>query len=174
MHKDTKNEYDPNGFDINSMHKDTKNEYNPNGFNKNGMHKDTKNKYNLNGFDINGRQKDTKNEYDPNGFDINGMHKDSGIFLNKKNLVRNDLLNNINWLKNKNEFLKLYDEIIKKGEFTGTANKKVISSKIFKDFTEDILNGKIKNNNKQEIYKKRFNNVENDLSKSKKLNMLIK
>ena len=112
--------------------------------------------------------KDTKNEYDPNGFDINDMHKDTGTFLNKKNLVRNDILNNINWLKNKNEFLKLYNKIIKKGEFTGTANKKIISSKIFKDFAEDILNGKIKNNNKQEIYKKRFDNVENDLSKSKK------
>ena len=66
------------------------------------------------------------------------------LFLIKKNLIRDDILQNIDWLKNKNEFLKLNDKIIKNGEFTGTANKKVISSKIFKDFAEDISNGKIK------------------------------
>ena len=70
-------------------------------------------------------------------------------------------------MKNKDEFLKLYNEIIKNGEFTETANKKVISSKIFKDFAEDILNGNIKNNNKNKIYKKRLDGVENDLPKSK-------
>ena len=70
-------------------------------------------------------------------------------------------------MKNKDEFLKLYNEIIKNGEFTETANKKVISSKIFKDFAEDILNGNIKNNNKNKIYKKRLDGVENDLIKSK-------
>ena len=37
--------------------------------------------------------------------------------------------------------------------------KKVISSKIFKDFVEDILNGKIKNS-KKEKYTKIFNDVE--------------
>ena len=46
-------------------------------------------------------------------------------------------------------------KIIKNGEFIETANKKVISSKIFKDFVEDILNEKINNNNKKiYIYKK--------------------
>ena len=70
-------------------------------------------------------------------------------------------------LENKDEFLKLYDKIIKE-EFTGTVNKKVISSKIFKDFKEDILKGEINNNNKKVIYKKRLNGVENDLTKSKK------
>ena len=33
--------------------------------------------------------------------------------------------------------------------------KQVISSKILKDFAEDILNGNIKNNNRKEIYKKK-------------------
>ena len=37
------------------------------------------------------------------------------FFLNKKN---------INWLKNKDEFLKLYNEIIKNGEFSENINKK--------------------------------------------------
>ena len=60
----------------------------------------------------------------------------------------------INWLKDKNKFLKLYNEIIKNGKFNETVNKKVISSKIFKDFVEDILNGKINNNNKKEKYQK--------------------
>ena len=66
----------------------------------------------------------------------------------------------MNWIKDKNEFLKLYNEKIKNGKFTETANKKVISSKIFKDFVEDILNEKINNNNEKEKYKKRFDDVE--------------
>ena len=41
---------------------------------------------------------------------------------------------NINWLKGKDEFLKLYDEIIKNGEFSEKIEKKSISSKLFKDF----------------------------------------
>ena len=75
------------------------------------------------------------------------------------------MLNNLNWLANKDEVLKLYDKIIKENEFTETVNKKVISSKIFKDFIEDILSGKIKNNNKKEIYIKRLDGVENYLTK---------
>ena len=90
-----------------------------------------KKKYDLNGFDINGKHKDTKNKYDPNGFDIKGKHKDTDTFLNKENDIRKDISKNINWLKDKNEFLKLYDEIIENGEFSETINKKVISSNIF-------------------------------------------
>ena len=45
------------------------------------------------------------------------------FFLNKKN---------INWLKNKDEFLKLYNEIIKNGEFSESITKKNISSFEFK------------------------------------------
>ena len=65
------------------------------------------------------------------------------------------MFNDLNWLENKDEFLELYDKIIKEEEFTETVNKKVISSKIFKDFLEDILSGKINNNNRKEIYKKK-------------------
>ena len=141
--------YDLNGFDINGKHKDTNNEYDPNGF------------------DINGKHKDTNNEYDPNGFDIKCMHRDTGTFLNKENDIRKDISKNNNWLKNNNEFLKLYNEIIKNGEFTETIIKKVMSSEIFKVFVEDILNGKI-NDNKIEKYIKKINNIEKDLNKSKK------
>ena len=49
---------------------------------------------------------------------------------------------NINWLKDKNEFLKLYDEIIKNGEFSETINKKVISSNIFKNFFRKYIKQK--------------------------------
>ena len=52
--------------------------------------------------------------------------------------------------------LKLHNKIIKEEEFTGTVNKKVISSKIFKDFIEDILSRNINDNNKKEIYKKKI------------------
>ena len=41
LHKDTKNKYDPNGFDMKGLHKDTENKYGPNGFNMKGLHKDT-------------------------------------------------------------------------------------------------------------------------------------
>ena len=75
---------------------------------------------------------------------MNGIHKDTKTFFNKEKFIRKDLLNNLNWLENKDEFLKLYDKIIKEKEFTETVNKKVISSKIFKNFIEDILSGKIK------------------------------
>ena len=114
---------------------------------------------------MNGINKDTGNKYDPDGYDINGINKDNGTFLNRGNLFREDISHNINWLKNEDDFLELYDKIIKNGKFTETVNKKVISSKIFKDFAEDILNGNIKNNNKKEIFKKRLDGVENDLDK---------
>ena len=99
---------------------------------------------------------------------MKGIHKDTKTFFDKENFIRKDLFNYLNWLENKDEFLNLYDKIIKEKEFTGTFNKKVISSKIFKDFIEDILSAVINNNNKNEIYKKRLNDVENDLTKSKK------
>ena len=76
------------------------------------------------------------------------------------------MFNDLNWLENKDEPLKLYDKIIKE-EFTGTVNKKVISSKIFKDFIEDIVEI-LTIIVKKEIYKKRLYNVENNLTKSKK------
>ena len=74
-------------------------------------------------------------------------------------------LNDLNWLENKDEFLKLFDKIIKEEEFTGTVNKKVILSKIFNDFIGDILSGNINDNNKKEIYKKKLDDVENNLTK---------
>ena len=85
---------------------------------------------------------------------MKGIHKDTKTFFNKEKFIRKDLLNDLNWLENKDEFLKLYDKIIKEEEFTGTVNKKVISSKIFKDFIEYMLSGNINDINKKEIYKK--------------------
>ena len=118
------------------------------------IHKNTDDIYDPNGFDINGKYKDTKNKYDPNDFDINGKHKDIGTFLDKKNDIRKDISKNINWLKDKDEFLKLYNNIIKNGESSEKINKKVISSEIFQAFMDDILNGKI-NDNKIEKYVKK-------------------
>ena len=89
----------------------------------NYTHKDTNDIYDPNGFDINGKHKDTKNKYDPNGFDINGKHKDTGTFLDKKNDIRKDISKNINWLKDKGELLKLYNEIIKNREFSEMIKK---------------------------------------------------
>ena len=166
-HKKTKYKYDPNGFDIDEKHKDTGYIYNLNDFNIKGVHRYTKDKYNPEGYDIKGIHKDTTDKYNPEGYDMKVIYKDTKTFFNKERFIRKDLFNDLNWLENKDEFLKLYDKIIKE-EFTRAFNKKVISSKIFKDFIEDILSGKINNSNKKEIYKKRFDGVENDLTKFKK------
>ena len=131
IHKDTGNRYDANGFNIDGFNKDTGNRYDRNGFDRSGLNKDTNYKFDPNDFNRDGIHNETKNEYDPNGFNRDGIHKDTGTFFNKENVINKNLLKNLYWLKNKDEFLKLYNEIIKKGEFTGTANKKVISSKIF-------------------------------------------
>ena len=70
---------------------------------------------------IDGKDKYTKTKYNRDGFDRHGFdrdakHKDTGIFLNNEN---------INWLKNKDEFLKLYNEIIKNGEFMKVLTKQI-------------------------------------------------
>ena len=70
--------------------------------------------------------------------------------------------------KHKNEFLKLYDEIIKNGEFSETINKKVISSNIFKIFLENILSGNIKDN-EAEDYLRGIYDIEKKKLKTKKL-----
>ena len=67
--------------------------------------------------------KDTDDIYDSNGFDINGRHKDTDTYLDKRNDIRKDISKNISWLKDKGEFLKLYDEIIKNGEFSEMIKK---------------------------------------------------
>ena len=63
--------------------------------------------------------------------------------------------------------MKLYDEVIKNGEFSEKFLKKSISSKAFKDVLEDILNGKI-NDNEIENYIEKINDIEKDLNKFKK------
>ena len=121
----------------------------------NGFDKDGKSKYDSNGFDKDGKHKDTKTKYDSNGFDKDGKHKDTGIFLNKKN---------INWLKDEDEFLKLYNEIIKNGEFCEKISEKnSISSYDFKKISESILNGKVDDDKILKKIKK-INKIENDLN----------
>ena len=58
---------------------------------------------------------------------MKGIHKDTKAFFNKEKFIRKDLCDDLNWLENKDEFLKLYDKIIKEEDSTGTVNKKVIS-----------------------------------------------
>ena len=159
--------FDKEGFDQGGLHKDTGTKYNfegfdKEGFDKEGLHKDTKNKYNPNGFDKEGLHKDTKNKYDPNGFDKESLHKDTNTFLNKEKNIRKDILENVNWLNDKDEFLKLYGKIIKNGEFMANTEKNYyISSYLVKEFLEDILSGKIKYNNIED-YEKEINDIEND------------
>ena len=166
--------YDYSGFDINSKHIETNNEYDPNGFNIKGIHRDTNNEYDPHGFDIYQIHKDTDYMHDPNGFNIKGIHRDTGIFLNKENDIRKKISKNINWLNDKDKFLKLYDEIIKNGEFSVNTKNKSISSNIFKKCLEDILSGDIKDNEAKD-YIKGINDIEkklNKLKKDKKINEL--
>ena len=128
-----------------------------NSFDKDGIQKDTKTKYDTNDFDKDCIHKDTKTKYDSNGFDKDGIHKDTGIFLNKKN---------INWLKDEDELLKLYNEIIKNGEISEKINKKNISSYEFKKFMENILNEKV-NGDKMIKKIKTINEIENNLNNLK-------
>ena len=112
--------------------------------------------------------------HDPNGFNIKGIHRDTGTFLNKENDIRKKISKNINWLNDKDKFLKLYDEIIKNGEFSVNTKNKSISSNIFKKCLEDILSGDIKDNEAKD-YIKGINDIEkklNKLKKDKKINEL--
>ena len=155
--------YDINDFDKYGKHKYTNTKYNFSGFDKNGFDK--------NGFDKNGLHKDTKNKYDLNGFDKYGKHKDTNTFLDKEKNIRKDILKNIKWLKDRDEFLKLYDKILKNGEFRVINKNEYISLNIFKEFLEDILSGNIKDN-EVEIYIEEINDIEeilNNLIKSKKI-----
>ena len=101
--------FDKEGFDEGGLHKDTGTKYNFEGFDKEGFDKE--------GFDKESLHKDTKNKYDPNDFDKYGKHKDTNTFSNKEKNIRKDILENINWLNDKDEFLKLYKKIIKNREF---------------------------------------------------------
>ena len=62
-------------------------------------------------------------------------------------------------------FLKLYDEIIKNGEFSVNTKNESISSNIFKNLLENILSGNIKDN-EAEDYIKGINDIEKKLNKS--------
>ena len=85
--------------------------------------------------------------------------------MNKEKNIRKDISKNINWLKDRDEFLKLYDEIIKNGKFSVNTKNESISSKTFKFFLEDILSGNIKDN-EVEDYTEDINNIEKNLNDS--------
>ena len=54
------------------------------------------------------------------------------LFYIKKNDIRKDISKNINWLKDKDKFLKLYDEIIKNGEFSEKFKKNLFDQRHLK------------------------------------------
>ena len=85
--------------------------------------------------------------------------------MNKEKNIRKNISKNINWLKDREEFLKLYDEIIKNGKFSVNTKNESISSKMFKFFLEDILSGNIKDN-EVEDYTEDINNIEKNLNDS--------
>ena len=77
------------------------------------------------------------------------------------------MLKNTLWLENRYNFLKLFIKLIREKDITETVNNKVISSEIFKNFMNAILNGIIDNNNIKEKYNKYFSDIEKNLAKSK-------
>ena len=68
-------------------------------------------------------------------------------------------------LKDRDEFLKLYNEIIKNGEFSVDTKNESITSGMFKKFLEDILSGNIKYN-ELEGYTESIDDIEKKLNKS--------
>ena len=68
-------------------------------------------------------------------------------------------------LKDGDEFLKLYDEIIKNGEFIVDTKNESITSDTFKKFLENILSGNIKYN-EIEDYTESINDIEKILNKA--------
>ena len=80
-------------------------------------------------------------------------------FQIKKKNIRKDILRNINWLEDRDKFLKLYNKIIKNGELIVNIENDPISSDILKDFLEDILSGNIKYKD-LEHYAKDINDIE--------------
>ena len=113
--------------------------------------------------------------FNKESFNKEGLLKDTNTFLNKEKNIRKDILENINWLNDKDEFLKLCNKIIKNGKFRVKTKKKYyVSSNLFKIFLENILSGKIKYNDVED-HKEEINNIENDLNdfvKSKKTDVL--
>ena len=77
------------------------------------------------------------------------------------------MLKNTLWLENRYNFLKLFIKLIREKDITETVNNKVISSEIFKNFMNAILNGIIDNNNIKEKYNEYFSDIEKNLAKSK-------
>ena len=68
-------------------------------------------------------------------------------------------------LKDGDEFLKLYDEIIKNGEFIVDTKNESITSDTFKKILENILSGNIKYN-EIEDYTESINDIEKILNKA--------
>ena len=134
--------YDINGFDKYGIHRFTHTKYDHKGFDKEGFDEEgfdeegfnkegfNKKGFNKEGFNKEGLHKYTKNKYDPNGFDKYGKHKDTNTFLNKEKYIRKDILKNINWLNDEDEFLNLYDKIIKNGEFNINTKKMIMFHRI--------------------------------------------
>ena len=77
------------------------------------------------------------------------------------------MLKNTLWLENRYNFLKSFIKLISKKDINETVSNKVISSEIFKNFMNAILNGIIDNNNIKETYNKYFSDIEKKLAKSK-------
>ena len=76
-------------------------------------------------------------------------------------------------LKDRDEFLKLCDEIIKNGEFSVDTKNEPITSGTFKRFLEKILSGNIKYNEVEDDIES-INDIEKDLNKFKKSEKLDK
>ena len=64
------------------------------------------------------------------------------LFFNKENNIRKDIFKNIKWFNDKDEFLKLYDKIIKNGEFSVNTKDESISLNIFKNFFRRYIKSK--------------------------------
>ena len=78
----------------------------------------------------------------------------------------------LRWLKKSYDFEELHEDINQMDDkYKTTVNKKPISIKFLKKFTNDITNGKVKKNKYPEEYKKRISGSKDILSKCSRKNI---
>ena len=86
IHRDTGNNYDPEGFNSFGRDRDGYNRegWNSDGWNRDGINRDTNTRFDRRGFDINGINEKTGEIYDQDGFNRSGINKETGTKYDKE------------------------------------------------------------------------------------------
>lgn len=85
VHRDTGNEYDPEGYNYSGRDKDgyDRNGWDSRNWNRDGINKYTNTKTDVRGYDKEGIHEETGTKYNPDGFSREGINKDTGTEYDK-------------------------------------------------------------------------------------------